>query len=272
MDLIMAALGGAIGGGLGVLVGVGAGRLAPESWRRNIEVGFVVLLGALGARFAPMVAGPQQQDPANIERELLADDTFGSMAAAWRESDPASFNAFLARTSAGMNGSNRAAAIEQGRAELRSVALPRLRNLSDADLVELIRLSRDQMRELQTSHPVACHPLFHGRRFGDITPYLSEGVRAREIALLTAAFRADPNAPHPALEGDALNAAINALVQSTRTQFGEEIALIAPDANIEGHEPRVCEAAAALYDEMQKLPRGQAAGLMRGLMAISAQP
>jgi len=199
---------------------------------------------------------------------LLSDPQFGPLASAWREGDPPTFNAFVARLADAGPGSDRAALIEQGRADLQAAAVPRLRNLDDARLVEMLAMSRDQMLELRAAHPVACHPLFHNRGFGDITPYLSAPTRQRELDLAVAAFRADPNATRAVLEGKALTNAINEVVAQTSTDFGPDIALIAPDANVEGREARACEAIAALYDHIQKLPPERAAALMRGLLSI----
>lgn len=266
---LIAALGGGIGGGLGALLGFGLGRFAPNKWRRGIETVAAVTLAIVGARVAPMIAGPAPAgESVTIERELLNDPDFGPMANAWKQTDPASFAAFMTRVAEGAGG-NRAAAVEQSRAELSVAARPRVRYLDDPQLVEMIRLARDQMRELKGSHPIVCYPLFQGRRFGDISAYLSADVRQRELNLLTAAFSADPNAVRPALADAALAEAINDLVARTRAQFGEDIALIAPDAQVEGREPHVCDAAAALYDQMLSMPEPQAAALMRGLAALS---
>ena len=265
--VLIATLGGAIGGALGAVIGFALGRVAPAKWRRGIEIGCAVLFAAIGGKLAPMLAGPSQHAPANIERDLLADAQFGELAGAWRAADPASFNAFITRISQAGAGTDRAILIEQGRAELRAAAIPRLGYLDDASLVEMLRLSRDQMLELRTRHPVACHPLFHNRGFGDISPYVSPDTQARERDLAVAAFRADANTPRVTLEGDALNGVIDVVVEQTRADFGEDIALIAPDANVEGREARACEAIAALYDHVQRLPEAQAAALMRGLLA-----
>jgi hypothetical protein len=267
--ILIAALGGGIGGGLGALVGFGIGRLAPPKSRRIIETLCAVAFAVIGARVAPMIAAPKPvSDNPAIERQLLGDENFGAMATAWKESDPSSFAAFIDRVSSA-SGGNLAAAIEQGRGELIAAARPRVAHLSDAHLVEIIRISRDQMRELKTSHPIVCYPLFQGRRFGDISPYLSEGVRQREMNVLTEAFRADPNTVHPVLSQAELATSVNEVVVRTRAKFGEDIALIAPDAQVEGREPRVCDAAAALYDEMLAMPEPQAAALMRGLTALA---
>lgn len=267
--ILIAALGGGIGGGLGALVGFGLGRIAPQKWRRGIETTCAIALALIGARVAPLIAGgPTVTDHPTIERQLLNDADFGAMASAWKESDPASFSAFISRVSSA-SGGNLAVAVEQSRAELIAASRPRVAHLSDAHLVEVIRLARDQMRELKTSHPIVCYPLFQGRRFGDISPYLSADLRQRELDLLTEAFRADPNAVHPLLSEAELAASINEVVVRTRAQFGEDIALIAPDAQVEGREPRVCDAAAALYDQMLAMPEPQAAALMRGLTALS---
>lgn len=268
--ILIATLGGGIGGGLGALIGFGIGRLLPQNWRRGAETICAVALAVVGARLAPMIAGPSEgRDAISIEQQLLRDEALGGMAAAWQTNEPASFSAFTARLGAAAATTDRATLIEQARTELVAAARPRLQYLSDGDLVKLIRLARDQMLELKTSHPVACHPLFHGRRFGDISPYLSADLRAREIALLTAAFEADAATPRTTLSGDALNAAIDRVVTATRTQFGEDIALIAPDAQVEDKEPRVCEAAAAIFDQIQRLPEAEAAGVMRGLTQLT---
>lgn len=267
--ILIAALGGGIGGGLGALIGFGLGRLAPKNWRRGIETVCAIALALIGARIAPMIGAPATvTDNPTIERQLLVDADFGAMATAWKESDPATFGAFIDRISSA-SGGNLATAIEQGRAELIAASRPRVANLSDAHLMDVIRLARDQMRELKTSHPIVCYPLFQGQRFGDISPYLSEGLRQREMDLLTAAFQADPNATHPRLSQAELATSINEVVVRTRAAFGEDIALIAPDAQVEGREPRVCEAAAALYDQMLSMPEPQAAALMRGLTALA---
>ena len=270
--ILMAVLGGGAGGALGGLIAGLLARPLSVDWRRWIVIAGVVACSLIGARLAPIVAHALNPAPAiaSIETELQADPALGPMLAAWRARDPASYAAFIARVSEGVVGAaRRPAAIERARVELIAASRPRLAYLDDASQVEMIRLARDQMRELAASHPIACHPLFHGRRFGDIAPYFSEDLRQREMTLLTEAFRADPASPRAALQGEALNATIAAVVNDTRATFGEDIALIAPDAAIEGREPRVCEAAAALYDQMQALPEPQAAALMRGLTALS---
>jgi hypothetical protein len=267
--ILIAALGGGIGGALGALIGFGLGQLAPQKWRRGVETACALALALIGARVAPMIAGPTLAgENASIERQLLTDANFGAMANAWKQNDAASFDAFIVGVSQASSG-NVAFAVEQARAELIAAARPRVANLSDAHLVEIIRLARDQMRELKSAHPIVCYPLFQGRRFGDISRYLSADLRQREMDLLTEAFRADPSAARPALSEAELATSINEVVVRTRAQFGEDIALIAPDAQVEGREPRVCDAAAALYDQMLAMPEPQAAALMRGLTALS---
>lgn len=267
-SVLLAAIGGGAGGALGgALAGLLARPLSVD-WRRWIVIFGVVAGAVIGGRFAPMVLAARTPSAGDVEAALLADPGIGQMASAWRARDPQSFTAFAQRLAPAAQGGP-AAAIEQARAELSAAARPLLVHLGDAQLVEMIRMSRDQMRELAQTHPVACHPLFHGRRFGDITPYLSADIRAREIALLTAAFSADENVGRATLEGAALSDSINRVVESVRADFGEDIALIAPDAQVEGREQRVCEAAAAVYDRMQALPENEAAALMRGLTELA---
>jgi hypothetical protein len=135
--------------------------------------------------------------------------------------------------------------------------------------VAIIRLARDQMLELRTSRPNVCQPLFHGGAFGDITPYLSDEIRAREFSLLASAFRTDPAVSREVLSGAELAAANEAIIAATRAEVGDDIALLAPDASVRGREVRMCEVAASLYEHMQSLPEAEAARHWRGLSALS---
>ncbi|MGE0595609.1 MAG: hypothetical protein AB7G40_16940 [Hyphomonadaceae bacterium] len=258
--ILMAAIGGGAGAALGAGLGVLLAGLIPQSVRSAAVLLCALAAAALGAWLAPSIAArvAPPPPPPSTASVLLADPDVGALARAWQARDGAGFAAFA--------GSNAPTAAP---AALMQEARARFIDLDDGDLVSLIRLSRDQMSELAASQPIACHPLFHGRRFGDIAPYLSQEARAREAALMTAALSAQPAAARSRLEGDAFNAAIDRLVARTRSAFGEDIALIAPDAQVEGREVRACQAAAALYDEMQRAPEPEAAALMRGLLALS---
>jgi hypothetical protein len=146
---------------------------------------------------------------------------------------------------------------------------PRIAHLNDEQVIELVLVSRDQFRELSRSHPDSCRPLFLGADFGDITPYLSSGVRQREMALLEAAFRADLNTTPGVMTGSALDDTISKLIDATRNFVGDDVSLLANGADIRGREQRYCEVVATLFDQMAGMPAADAAALMRGLRAAS---
>jgi hypothetical protein len=265
-DILLAALGGGLGGALGGLLGAGVGVLLPQAWRRATGSIFAIVFAIVGARIAPMWS--PLPEPAAVEAEILAQPEIRELALAWRESDPVSFASFVESVRAAARGGGYEAAVNQGRAQLIAASRQRFAFLDDAQTVAIVRLARDQMLELRASRPQVCQPLFHGGDFGDITPFLSEEIRAREISLLASAFRADPTVPREMLTDDALVAANDAVLAAMRAQVGDDIGLLAPDASISGREARMCEVAAALYDQLLSLPEPEAARHWRGLSAL----
>ncbi len=265
-ELGAAILGGAAGGGVGGLVATVTTRALPEKWKRAATTILVLLLAIVGSRLATNYVQRQQSQPQNIERQLLSEPGFGPLARAWRETDPVSFREAVSTISESLRaGRDRDAAVAELRFLLLSAAMPRMRFLDDAHVVEGLRIARDEFAELKTTQPSACDPVFNGRAFGDMTPYLSEGVRARELALLEAALRADSSAVRATLQGAELDAAINAVMMGTRERVGEDVSLLEGNANIEGRERRYCEVVVAFHDELLELPAHEAAALMRGL-------
>lgn len=268
--IVAAGIGGAVGGALGALLGAAAGRLFPERWRRPIAVVVSVALAVICSRLAVTYHERNQFAPSTIEAQMLADPEGGNMVRAWKEADPASFATFIARISQGAQaGADRSAVINAARQTLMSEVKVRIAHLNDEQVIELIRVSTDQFRELERTHPESCKPLFLGADFGDITPYLSAGVRQRELSLIEAAFRADLNATPSSLSGSALGQAVDTLLRSTQNVVGDDVSLLANGADISGRERRYCEVVATLFDQLAAMPAADGAALMRGLRAAS---
>lgn len=275
MDIWMAALGGGLGALLGALIGYGLGFVLPRRWR-TIVVGVCAAALALvgGQLVGPMLAdhlgAAQTQTPAEIEAQLLASPQIGPMAGAWKQSDPASYQKFLEQiASAAGSGHDRDAVVASARAQLIAAATPRFVRLPDAQLIELILVSRDEFRDLQRTRPEVCVAMFRGQPFGDITDATSASVQQRELTLMTEAFRADTPRSEDVLQGDALQAAASNVVDSMRAVVGDDVSMLSAGADLTGHEARFCEVAATFYDQMAALPEADAARLMRSMLAAS---
>ena len=264
--LLCTVLGGGIGGGLGALVGSVAGRLVPEKHRNGVFASIAVSLMMIGSSTGPLVfSSLLHPDVGAIEARLLSDPSFGPVASAWKEHDETAFREFAVRVGRKSRDSDEIPS--RARVALEEVVSPRLANLDDSELIGIARLLRDEMRELKTSNPASCHPLLHGKQEMDIAPYLSEGLNARGAALLVALIRADAPSRSAALQGKALDADVERVVRATAEEVGGDIALLAPDAAVQGREANACDAAAAFYDHLVRMPEADAAALLRGLFS-----
>ncbi|HVY84124.1 MAG TPA: hypothetical protein VG943_03265 [Caulobacterales bacterium] len=268
-NVLWAAIGGGVGAVLGVLVGAFVSRAFPEKWRRGVAMVCAIGLAVFGGSIAGEIGAPHAQaTAADIDAQLMQSAEIGTLAHAWKEGDPTSYQAFLQRLAAGANsGQSRADLVEVARAQLMAAAGPRLGRLSDVDTVSFITVVRDEFRELERSRPEACVAMFRGQPFGDITTALSADVRRRELDLMAAAFRANPMTPPEALQGDALQGPLSSVVGSVRDVVGADISMLNPGSNLTGHEARFCEVAATFYDKLAALPAADAAKIMRGLIA-----
>lgn len=256
-----AALGGAAGGLLGSLLG----RVFPEKWRRLATTALVVCLAIAGSRLASGFMDRRQSEPDNIAQALLSDPRLGSVAEAWRETDPASFREAISTLSESVRARrDRNEAVAEMRFLLTSAAVPRMKHLDDAQIMELLHVAREEFAELAVSSPGTCNPMFNGRAFGDITPYVSPSLIEREGAIMEAAFRADASAPREITSGEAQQAEIDTLLAGLRERVGEDAAMLEA-ASVDGVEARYCEVVVAFYDEWLELPPERAAALMRGL-------
>ena len=265
--IVAAALGGAAGGALGALVGFLAQRITPVSWHRIVVVVCAAAFAVAGGRLGATYGEQQAETPVGVEAQLFTDPDMAALALAWKRADPTSYQAFVARIGAGLaRREDRTAIINETRTTVMTQAKERLPRVDDAHVAELIDVTADELRALQTAKPEICVAMMRGEPFGDVAPFIGPVLARREMALLTAAFAADPNGAPAAMQQPQVEAELTAIVNNLRIKFGDEVSLLSPQATVTGKEARVCEIGAAFYDSMAQLPNGAGPRLMRNLM------
>jgi hypothetical protein len=263
-----AAIAGGVGGLLGGLIGALVSRLFAERHRAIVTTVFVVAFAVVAPRLIePMLDRPVTA--VDMERELQADTDLGPLVEAWKRADASSFSEAMEQLAAAVqSGTAHDAAVNEFRAIMLGAAAPRMAYLDDSQVVQTAVLARDEYAELSRTRPTICQPMFNGAPFGDITPYLSEAVLARELALLRTAFEADTAASLNVLSGDEMTAAIDRVIGLTRDRVGDDVTLLAPDASLAGREARYCQVVSEFFGVVATLPPEEAAAFMRGLRAI----
>lgn len=254
-------LGTAIGGGIGAGLSGVVARAFPEKMRATAGAVLVVALATGGAYVARhFFSGADAQ----IERALMSDPTARPLMEAWREGDPQSFAALTSDLARNARTKSQIELIDLAREHFFQMAQQRLIYLDDADLAALIKVGRDQFRELKVASPQSCPAMFHGLPMGDVRPALSDALVAREHAVLIAALRADAQ-PGPVFTQGQFVAVTQQIYDATAARVGEDIALLDPSADVAGAEARMCEVAEAFFDQIAALPQADAATMMRSL-------
>lgn len=267
-------LGSAVGGGICAGLGVLLSYAFPKRWRGAAAAALaalgVVAGGALGRYAVTYWPGALEQSQATAEAGLLKDPIAGPVFQAWKDVDPAAYNEFMrSMLRNATSGKDMEALINEAREK--AMAQVNLAKLSDSDIVEMARVTADQLHELRSTHPQSCVGIMHGKPLGDMRPHLSKEVAQREAMLLAAAFRASKSPVGASLSASEMDQQLAEVLAPLQAEYGADVALLGPSADAKGKEVRVCEIGAALFNAIAAEPPSDAAKLMRALLSSSSQ-
>lgn len=268
---------------------ISAAQFLPASYHARSATGRIVagvlaavaLLGGVG--YGVMTLGPkylttafasleklQTAAGADVRREalkyrLLTDEATQRFFQALAEKHPDTFETivtqFAANADMGLDD-----AIAKARSYLMTqVIQPRSRFLDDEDKVALMTLSRDMTAHLATTNPKLCIAVALGKPFGDIRPFVTPDLTAREQDLLLKMLDASPQSADllPAADAQALN---NKIARQLYETHGEETALLDLENVPEGKDEPACRMFAAYLDGLLALPQDERVALVRVMM------
>lgn len=269
MNLVLFGIGALVGGA----ITWGLWSLLPETWRAARWP--VTIVGALmvGLNVATKVELP----PAGgaVERELLSNPATREMAQAWQGADPEGFAAFAESSRDVAADGSLVAAVEYASRGLGGAVVERLPFMSDADIVALVRNTRDTLLMFADFAPHACFAIGNGQ-----SPNLSEQqirnmpiagrqLGERRLELFAAAFRADTESNPEVMSAADLNVALMDIGDQMRITIPEaDMALLsASAAELVGRERRYCEVMAEYENQLSLHTR--AGPLYRGLLLMA---
>jgi hypothetical protein len=250
--------------------------IVPETWRaaRTPVVIVAALLGALNGWHK--FGGAYPTAPV-LERELLESPDMGELARAWKDADPAGFDAFVHEALDARREGNVGEMIEILRPRLTAALTQRLPRLSDTEIVTIERSTHDALLVFATLNPRFCYAMVSGHPVNLTAEEVKDTQEAmrtlssHRMSIFVAAFRADATTPIDAMAGEELARALGDVHMRTAAVVGEaDMALIQsggpPSAE---HERRYCEVMAEF--ERQLAESADPGRLYRGILLSQAQ-
>lgn len=204
-------------------------------------------------------------------RQLLVGDTAnGSVFNVLSEKDPEAFETLLTHFDGSVDASRPEDSLPDIRAYLvKNVVEPRMRNLPDDAKQQMLQLNRDTSMQLSTSNPSLCITQALGRPAGDLAPYLTPELQAREAQMMLQILDATPQSVDllPASELQALNAKVGTALYQ---QHGDAINLLDLENVPAGKEQDACRMFAGYLDAVLALPDAERVALIRAMMMDSS--
>lgn len=199
-----------------------------------------------------------------IRQALLSDSANNRFYQALAEKDPEAFETMVAHF-ADATTENVEEIIPKARDYLmKQVLEPRAKYLPDDDRVEMMALSRDMSLELAQTNPKLCIAVALGKPFGDIRPFVTDGIRGREENMMLKMLDASPHDVElrPAADLQALNTQVATKLYDTHK---DDIGLL-DLANVpDGKQETACRVFADYIDGVLNLPREDSLALLRAM-------
>lgn len=244
---------------IAVICGVGYGVrvLAPAYLQTAFEN-----LGKLQTDGSPQSAIRQ----AALRQILLSDTTSGGFFLALSQKDPEAFEALVAQFADSLNTESADEVLPQVRAYLmKTIIEPRSHNLTDDDKAAMLALNRDMSLQLAATNPKMCLAHALAKPFGDMKPFITPELKAREEQLMLKLLDAEPQAFDilPAKDLQAINTKVGTNLYE---KHGDEIDLLDLEKAPDGKEEAACRMFAAYLDGVLALPEPERIALVRAMV------
>ncbi|MCX7359591.1 MAG: hypothetical protein NT015_15795 [Alphaproteobacteria bacterium] len=244
---------------IGGAITFGLWSMLPKGWQRarspvSVFAALCVAVLVIRANPQPSSPTPPRQTPAEAERALLTHPDLGELMAAWKETDPSAFAGAVVFATDLQDADLSEIRNDPRFLQMVTVAGRRLAYLSDDQAVERFRIFRDQMLELRQTNPALCAPVFYNRDFDHTQPPFSRPLYRRFLMIQANALRASQTAAPQAMTDAEVQAAAREISERLHATVGDDIALLSPDAIVQGKETRFCEVAAEYFNQVSLSP------------------
>lgn len=246
---------------MAIIIGALAAGLAwviftilPDVWR-PARMPVVIVAGLVGALIGWSHFDKNRAGPRDVERELLESESVGELARAFRDTQPAEFAQYVQDVEAAMREGATSEAMSRATLRMQLAAEQRLATLSDADIASYYQIRRDELLELRDANPAICSAYFHGRPLIPADIQLSDATRRRQVQLYVRAFRSPQSTQHTPFAENEWPVVLDEIRQRLYAAVGEDVALLAADADVSGRERRSCEVYAELYNQLSTTPQ-----------------
>lgn len=226
--------------------------IIPDTWRaaRTPVVIVAALLGGLNgwSRF-------DRNEMSDVERELVESEQVGELARAFRDAQPAEFAAYVDDIRAAMEGGAASDAMARASLRLQLAAENRLASMPDADIAEYHAIRRDAVLELRSTNPAGCKTYLHGGPEVGAHALPGDAIAQRQMQLYARAFRNENPVEHVAFPNDEWPGVLDGISEQTFAIVGDDIGLLAPDADTSGREARSCDVIAEWFNQLSLTPQ-----------------
>lgn len=163
------------------------------------------------------------------------------------------------------NGENSEAIRTKIQREIRTIYTQKLPEASDASLLTMLEVVRDEARGLDGRNPGLCVAML-SEQGGDISTALPDDLKQREYALLTQivtepASTSAPKAPDASVRAFAVEAALN-MSKKLNVPFKDVVAAMQG----KGTDHLRCQVSSELMDALTKLPAPAVGPMVRAVM------
>lgn len=119
-----------------------------------------------------------------IRARLLKDEPATAFFRALAEKDPAAFDGLVTHMAGQPLGTPEETIWTARSYMMSNIVKPKFKNMSDADMTELMQITRDMSRQLAETSPKVCLDVALERPFGDLSSLIDADVQGRERALM----------------------------------------------------------------------------------------
>ncbi len=171
-------------------------------------------------------------------------------------------------TAAAANGDPVMRMANDGRRVLAEWLVEAIATAPDPVALEMLAVTRGQFAELLETNPQMCAAMATGQEFGDIAPYVSAELRAREQQVYEMLLSA-PAEPVVVLPEEELQAAYRQISPDLENRFGADLALMEAGVVEEADSAKVCAMQVAILEAIEGLAPQRAAAVARAMLAGS---
>lgn len=236
-------------------IGYGVGAVAPA------------YLQAAFQNFDKLKSAPQSAiRQATLRQILLSDTTSGGFFLKLSQKDPEAYEALISQFADSLATESADEVLPKVRAYIgKTIIEPRSRNLMDDDKAAMLALNRDMSLQLAATNPKLCIAHALGKPFGDMRPFITPELKAREEQMMLRLLDAEPQTFDllPAKDLQALNTKVGTGLYE---KHGDEIGLLDLENVPDGKEEAACKMFAAYLDGVLTLPETERIALVRAMM------